>query len=332
MPKSRRTHKKAKKQSTKSKPAYRVKNWSEYNAALKQRGSLTIWFSNDVLSHWRHQGLPQRGAQLYYSDLAIETALTVKLIYHLGLRQTEGLMTSIVQLMGLSLDIPDYSTLCRRQKKLVMHLPASPRQKPIHVVVDSTGVKVYGEGEWKVRQHGLSKRRTWCKLHVAADEASGEILAVELTTHGVDDASQVRPLLAQINAPIAAFSGDGGYDKKKVYRTVAGRAQQQQRPIQINIPPRIDAKIIQHGNSTQTPLARDENLRAIREHGRRLWKEQNGYHRRSLVENTMFRYKTIIGPKLQARLFDSQRREVLLGCRILNRMTALGMPDSYKTV
>lgn len=327
MSKSSRQQKRKKKKSS-----YRLKNWSESNAALKKRGNITLWFSDEALAHWKHQGPPQRGAQFYYSDLAIQTALTVKAIYHLGFRQTEGFLQSVAKLLGVTIDIPDYSTLSRRQKTLVVSLATSSPRKPVHVVVDSTGVKVFGEGEWKVRQHGASKRRTWRKLHVAVNEATGEALAVELTTNSVDDAAEVKLLLAQISTPVSAFSGDGSYDKNKVYKTLAEHAQRQQSAIQINIPPRKDAKIIQHGNSAQVPLARDENLRAIREHGRQCWKEQCGYHRRSLVENFMFRFKTIVGPKFKSRTFEAQQIEVRIGCMILNRMTALGMPDSFKKV
>jgi hypothetical protein len=327
MPQSRHQRKKIKK-----KNSYRLRNWSEYNAALKKRASLTIWLSDEALANWRHQGPPQRGAQYRYSELAIQTALTVKTIYHLGLRQTEGFLQSLAKLFGVEIDVPDYSTLSRRQKTLTVPLAASSPRGPVYVVVDSTGVKVFGEGEWKVRQHGISKRRTWRKLHVAVNEATGEALAVELTTNSVDDAAEVKPLLAQIATPIKAFGGDGGYDKKKVYSTLDERGRQQRTSIQINIPPRKDAKIIQHGNSAHAPLARDENLRAIREHGRQRWKEQCGYHRRSLAETFMFRYKTIIGPQLKARVFAAQQIEIRIGCIILNRMTALGMPDSYKQV
>jgi hypothetical protein len=321
-----------KQKQTKKKSSYRLRNWSEYNDALKKRANITLWFSDEALAHWQHQGPRQRGAQFYYSDLAIQTGLAVKAIYHLGFRQTEGFLQSVAKLMGVAIDIPDYSTLSRRQKSLAVPLATSSPREPVHVVVDSTGVKVFGEGEWKVRQHGVSKRRTWRKLHVAVNEATGEVLAVELTTNSVDDAAEVKPLLAKISTPISAFGGDGSYDKNKVYKTLADRAQQQRTLIQINIPPRKDAKIIQHGNSAQAPLARDENLRAIREHGRRYWKEQCGYHRRSLVENFMFRYKTIVGPKLKSRTFEAQQIEVQIGCMILNRMTVLGMPDSYKKI
>ena len=180
---------------------YKVRNWSSYNKALKQRGSLTIWFPEEAQEDWYYKGAAKRGGQFTYSDLAIETALTIKAVYHLGLRQTEGMITSVVELLGLCLDVPDYSTICRRQGELKISLPVQSHNKPLHIVFDSTGLKVYGEGEWKVRQHGYSKRRTWRKLHLGVDEASGEIQASELSPNQVDDASCVDPLLDQIESP-----------------------------------------------------------------------------------------------------------------------------------
>jgi len=310
------------------KSTYRIQNWAEYNAALRQRGSLTFWFNEDAIAHWNYRGPTHRAAPFQYSDLSIQTILTLMAIYKLQLRQAEGLMLSLIELMHITLAIPDYSTVCRRRKKLPVVLPVRRRSEPLHLVVDSTGVKVYGEGEWKVRQHGYSKRRTWRKLHLAVDEATGEIQAMALTTNSVDDAAEVSSLLSQIQNPIAAFSGDGGYDKHKVYNGLNKRAQEQHAPIRINIPPRQNAKITQHGNSSQPPLARDESLRVIRKVGRKAWKHQSGYHRRSIAESAMFRYKTIIGSRLSARLYESQCTEAMVGCTILNRMLTLGMPKA----
>ncbi len=152
---------------------YRVRNWSAYDQALKQRGSVTLWFAPEAVAAWNYQGAAQRGAQFVYSDLAIETALTLRLIYHLPLRQTEGFVESLLHVMGLDLSTPDHSTLSRRQAGLQVALPINPTQEPIHVVVDSSGLKVYGEGEWKVRQHGWSVRRTGRKLHLGVNEATG---------------------------------------------------------------------------------------------------------------------------------------------------------------
>ena len=307
---------------------YRVRNWSAYDQALKQRGSVTLWFAPEAVAAWNYQGAAQRGAQFVYSDLAIETALTLRLIYHLPLRQTEGFVESLLHVMGLDLSAPDHSTLSRRQEGLSVALPTRPTQEPIHVVVDSSGLKVYGEGEWKVRQHGWSVRRTWRKLHLGVNEATGEIIAQTSTENSVDDAAQVIPLLEQIDAEVAQLGGDGSYDKHKVFKALANPSHPG--PIEPIIALRKDAKIQQHGNCKAAPQARDEILRAIRHKGRKHWKQQRGYHRRSLAETQMFRYKQIIGDKLRARALANQQVESRLGCAILNRMTQLGRPESYK--
>jgi len=309
---------------------YRVKNWAVYDRGLNQRGSLTVWFTPEAIDGWHYPGPPQRGAQFQYSDLAIETALTRRLVYHLPLRQTEGFLESILTLMGLEWKAPDHSTLSRRHSGLDIPLPTRPVGEPIHLVVDSSGLKGYGEGEWKVRQHGWSTRRTWRKLHLGINEATGEIVAETLTLNDVDDASQVDPLLAQVETEVHAMGGDGAYDKRKVFDTLAHPKQRP--PITPIIAPRKDAKIEQHGNCAAPPLARDETIRAIRQQGRKKWKQLSGYHRRSLAETQMYRYKQLIGDRLRARAFPNQRVESRLGCAILNRMIHLGKPDSYALV
>jgi hypothetical protein len=332
--KVKRNHKKKasrkKKVSRKKKASvYRLRNWSEYNQALKQRGDVTFWFSEAAIRNWYYQGPTQQGSQFRYSDLSIQTVLTLKVVYHQTLRQAEGFAKGILDLMGLSLDVPDFSTLSRRQASLKVDLPVQASRRAVHVVVDSTGLKVYGEGEWKVRQYGFSKRRTWRKLHLGVDEATGEFLAVTLTTNSVDDASQVDPLLDQIRRPVSAFGGDGSYDKQKVYETLDNPPHQDE-PIRPIIPPRSNAKIWRHGNCQDTPLPRDEHLRTIRKVGVRRWKQESGYHRRSIAETGVCRYKRIIGPQLWARRLERQQTEVKIGCSILNRMAWLGRPDSYK--
>ena len=328
MPKvSHRSTRDKARRSKQSSSVYRVGNGSAYDQSLKQRGSVTVWFSPDAIQAWAYQGPGQRGAQFLYSDLAIETALTLRLIYHLPLRQTEGFVESIVQLMGLDLSAPDHSTLSRRQRSLQVELATRSVQVPIHVVVDSSGLNVYGEGEWKVRQHGWSVRRTWRKLHLGVNEATGEIVAETLTENSVDEASQVEPLLEQIDDEVETLGSDGGYDKHKVFEALADPPQED--PIQPLIALRKDAKIQQHGHGKAPPLARDQILRAIRKKGRKQWKHQSGYHRRSLAETQRFRYTQIIGDKLRARGLANQQVESRLGCAILNQMTHLGRPESY---
>ena len=191
-------------------------------------------------------------------------------------------------------------------------------------MIDSSGFKVYGEGEWKVRQHGWSKRRTWRKLHLGVDEATGEIVAAVASEAGVSDDNALPDIVAQVEGEIRQVSADGAYDKRQCYDALAERG------ATAVIPPRRDAKIWQHGNCTGAPWQRDENLRAIRRQGRRRWKQDSGYHRRSLAETTFFRCKTIFGPTLRARAFAQQATELFLKAAALNRMTHLGMPDSYR--
>lgn len=315
--------KKNHKQKTKNKPPYRLRNWSQYNQALVQRGSLTIWFSEDVLNQWYYQGPKQRGASFTYTDLVIETALTLKAVFHLGFRQSQGLLGSILLLLGVDLKVPNYSTLCRRQKTLSVDLGVGRAEQARHIVIDSTGLKVYGEGEWKVRQYGYAKRRTWRKLHLGLDESTGEVVACVLTDNATDDAQVVPALLDQVEGEIAAVGADGAYDKRKVYRELTGR---QMVPI---IPPQRNARIWQHGNCKAPPHPRDEALRYIRRHGRKKWKRDSGYHRRSKAENAMYRYKTIFGSSLWARTLENQQVEAQIKSRVLNRMTHLGMPESY---
>jgi hypothetical protein len=197
----------------------------------------------------------------------------------------------------------------------------------MHWVVDSTGLKVYGEGEWQGRQHGFSKRCTWRKLHLGVDEATGQIVAQTLTTHRQDDASQVTPLLAQIKASVKALGGGGAYDKRKVFEALAAPGQGP--PIQPIIPPRKDAKIQQHGNTKAEPLPRDQTIRAIRKQGRRGWKQDSGYHRRSVAETQMSRYKRLLGGTLQARTLPNQQTEAQLGCALLNQLSHLAKPEAY---
>ena len=198
---------------------YRVRNWSEYDRALVNRGSLTIWISEEAIAKWKPEGPKQRGAQKEYSDFAIETALTLKEVFHLTNRGTEGLIGSIFQLMQVDLSVPDHTTLSRRGKDLEVKLPK--RKKIIgHLVVDSTGLKLYGEGEWKMRNHGKSKRRVWRKIHLSVDSESGEIQAGALSEASVSDAEALITMLEEIDQQIENFSGDGAYDKRTVYDNI----------------------------------------------------------------------------------------------------------------
>ena len=308
----------------KTRQTYRLRNWNQYNAALVQRGSLTFWFSDEMISNWlNHLKSGKPGRPITYADSAILCMATLQEVFHLNLRSTKGLFLSLMRMMNLDLSIPDYSTLCRRRQTLQVELPRIHRSQSLHVLVDSTGVKVFGEGEWKVRQHGYSKRRTWRKLHLGVDEASGEIVAAVLATNNFTDGQMLPDLLEQIDDDIEQVTGDKAYDKRNCYEAIKARQ------AQAAIPPQKGAHIWQHGNSKTQRLMRDENLRRIRAVGRKKWKKEVGYHRRSLAETTMFRMKMIFGERVSARKFEGQAAQMLVRCAALNGMTQMGMPDSY---
>lgn len=307
-----------------TKRTYRLRNWSQYNKALVQRGSLTVWISEDVLSAWHNQTRTgRRGKPADYTDIAILCMATLEEVYGLPLRATEGLTRSVVKLLGVELSVPDYTTLCRRRRTLSVELPRLRKSEPLHMVVDSTGIKVYGEGEWKVRQHGYSRRRTWRKLHLGVDEATHEFVAVVVTTNDFKDSQLLEDLLAQVADEIKQVSADGAYDSRNCYDAIRDRK------ARAAIPPQKRAKIWQHGNTKAERHIRDENLREIRRKGRREWKRESGYHRRSLAETQVFRVKMIFGERVRARKFEGQAAQMLVRCATLNRMTHLGMPDSY---
>lgn len=306
------------------KKRYRVRNWSQYNKSLVKRGSLTLWFDEESIKKWHEVGKKKgRGRPRRYADIAIQCMLTLKSVFDLPLRATQGLVESLIKLLNLPIEVADYSTVCRRQKHLDIKLQKKNRNESLHGVFDSTGLKVFGEGEWKVRQHGYSKRRTWRKLHLGVDEANGEIIASVLTTNDFGDGEILPDLIKQIDTPLSQASGDGAYDSFENYDLL------HQHGAKVTIPPRKNSKTRQHGNCKSPPLFRDEVIRAVRKLGLAEWKKKNGYHRRSIAETTMFRFKQIFGDNLQAILFESQAVEAFVKCNALNKMTSLGMPDSY---
>ena len=295
-----------------------VRNWREYNESLVARGSITFWFSEEALANWYHEnGMGKRGRPFTYSDRAMETFLTIRELLRLPYRQTEGFVRGMLALVADGLNVPDFTSAAKRAAKLGITLPVLPRQGHVDIVLDSTGLKVFGEGEWKVRQHGPSKRRTWRKLHLAIDPDTQEIVAEVLTTNAGHDADQAAALLAEVPGKIKSVIADGCYDKWKVYDAIDRRGA---RP---KIVPRHDAKIKRHANTAGPRLARDEAIRMIRRVGRKSWKKRIGYHCRSLVETAVFRFKTIFGPKLKNRKLPNQRTEARLRCKILNCFTHL---------
>jgi len=293
-----------------------VRNWREYNESLVARGSITIWFSDEALRSWYHvNGEGKRGRPFTYSDSTMETFLTIRELLRLPYRQTEGFVRSILALVAEGLNVPDFTSAAKRAAKLGITLPVLPRRGRVDIVLDGTGLKVFGEGEWKVRQHGPSKRRTWRKLHLAVDPETQEIVAEVLTTNAGHDADQAEALLDAVSGRINSVTADGAYDKWKVYDAIERRGA---RP---KIAPRHDAKIKRHANAAGPRLARDEAIRMIRRMGRKNWKRLIGYHCRSLAETAFSRLKTIFGPILKNRLLLNQATEVRLRCKILNHFT-----------
>jgi Transposase DDE domain len=309
----------------KNKPIYRIRNWAEYDTSLRRRGSLTFWISQELIENWTTQEKSGgRGASPTYMDAAIETLAVVKYLFGQASRQAEGLLSSIFELMKVSLPVPDHTTLSRRLARLDVRLPVQHKEQARHLVCDSTGVKVYGEGEWKVRVHGYSKRRTWRKLHLCVDEETREIIVAGGSTNSVSDGEMLPEMLAEVGDEVRQVSCDGIYDQRKCYEAIKGVS------ARAAIPPRRGARIWQHGNTKAERHVRDENLRSIRKKGRKVWKEDVGYHRRSLAETTVFRYKITFGDKSQSRKIENQFTEMFIKCAVLNKMVHLGMPQSYK--
>jgi hypothetical protein len=254
------------------KQRYQVTNWAECDAALRQRGSLTIWFSDEAVAAWHAEPRTTRGGQPHYSTLAIRTALTLRAVFRLALRQTEGLIGSVLQLLGLDLPVPDHSTLSRRAETLEVPKPCPSARGSVHLLVDSTGLRLCGPGEWLIEKHRTQRRRAWRKLHIGVDAETGQILASELTPHDVDDGSQVEPLLDQITDPLASLIGDGAYDQTGTYSAVAERYPD----ADVIVPPRSTAVPSEMAEST--PIQRDLHLQSIAEHGRIGWQKSSGLH------------------------------------------------------
>lgn len=314
---------------SKKKDKYRIRNWRQYNQSLVNRGSITFWFNEAAIAKWYSvERSNQPGRPDTYSDDAIRCGLIIKAVFRTALRALQGFLQSIIKILGLDLVCPHYSAFSRRAKEL--QIPMRRFLKPgekLNIVFDSTGLKVYGEGEWKVRKHGYSKRRTWRKVHVGMCVETGQVVVSAVTSNDVSDDEAMLAMMATLgDVKIGNVLGDGAYDKTDVRQfihDVGGR--------QI-IPPKRTAKQ-QRKNPLLALKERDNAIQRIKdlgEEGRAKWKEETGYHQRSLVETHMFRHKTILGDRLTARKAETQATEVAIKCDALNRMTELGMPNSYK--
>ncbi|WP_376967668.1 IS5 family transposase (plasmid) [Azospirillum sp. A26] len=308
------------------KARYRVENWAAYDAALRRRGDLTIWVTPEAIATWTPPASGRRGRPTRYSDVAIEAGLMLRLAFGRPWRQTEGLLSSLMRLLGLDLPVPDHTTYSRRSADLKVASALSRTDGPVNVVIDSTGLKVFGKGEWQLEKHGGQARRSWKKLHLAVDPDTGEILASELTTTQDGDASLVGPLLDQIKRPIGTVLADSAYDGEPVYCAVAAHTPD----AEMIIPPRSTA--VPSEAAADAPGQRDHHIRRIAERGRQGWQRDVRYGRRSLGEVAMMRYKQLIGRTLRARNLPAQQVEAAYGCKVMNIMTSLGMPASRKGV
>jgi hypothetical protein len=303
---------------------FRVKNWAAYDAGLRRRGSLTLWITPEVLDGWQAARRTTPGGQSSYSGLAIETGMMLRLAFHLALRQTEGLMASIFALLNVPLTTPDHSTLSRRARTMSISRGCILPDGPIHLLIDSAGLKVFGAGEWLQEKHGAKARRTWKKLHLAVDADTGMIMASTLTGNDIGDPSQVAPLLDQIDAAIASVTADGAYDGMPTYHIVAGHGED----VRVIIPPHVTAVL--SADAKHNPSQRDQHILSIAARGRLGWQEETDYGQRALVETSMGRYKALIGPRLRARSFSGQQAEAAVGVAVLNRMLDAGSPDSVR--
>ena len=305
-----------------AKSQYRIRNWPEYEDGLRNRGDLTVWLSDAALDAWRAPASGKPGGQRTYSDLAVEAALTIRMVFHLPLRQTEGFLRSLADLLELELPVPDHTTLSRRLKNLGnLRFRRLAADGPIHLLIDSTGLRIHVGHLRKP-----PKRRVWRKLHLAVNADTGEVLASDLTNRRTADCVRVPGLLDQIDDRVASLLADGAYDAGAVYEAVQGKGDGSR--VTVLIPPGRGAQ----PSSVRSPgqRERNRNIRSVRKLGRHEWYTNSGYSRRSLVENTVFRYKSILGHRMRSRSLDNQRVEVGLACKILNTMTSLGMPDSVK--
>ena len=306
------------------KARYRVQNWREYDAALRRRGDLTVWVTPAAMAAGKPPHSGRCGRPQKYSEIAIETGTMLRLAFGRPWRQTEGMLASILRLLGLDLPVPDHTTFSRRSANLTVTKALSTVRGPVNVVIDSTGLKVFGAGEWQREKHGGKGHRTWRKLHLAVDPETGEILASELTTTEDGDASQVGPLLDQFSGSIASVTADGAYDGEPVYRAIAERDP----AAAVIIPPRSTA--VPSNTAGTAPTQRDWHLQMIQARGRLGWQKAVNYGRRSLGEVAMMRYKTLIGRRLHARTLSTQKTEAAAGCKVINIMTQLGMPMSQR--
>ena len=305
-----------------SKPSparYRTTNWPEYNAALRRRGSLLVWLDRET--DWLASPSGRPGRPETFSDAAIHFCLAIKVLFGLALRQPVGLVASLLRMAGLEdWPVPDFSTLCRRQKTVSIQIPFRRAGGDLNLLVDSTGVKMRGDGEWQVRRHGPGRRRQWRKVHLAMDTATGDIRGVEFTFSQRGDSPVLPDLLAQIPAdqPIGTVTADGAYDTRTCYAAIAERGGTAVIPIRKN-----GCRWKEDGPAAR---ARNENLQTTRHFGRAFWKRLTRYQTRSRIEAQMRRLKAF-GERIASKDPDRQAAEIHTRIALMNRLEALGRAE-----
>jgi hypothetical protein len=277
-----------------------------------------LWISEEAIEAWVPSSNGRRGAPQRYSELAIETALTLRLLFHLPLRQAEGFLRSLFDLMGLELEAPDHTSLSRRSRALSVQLDAPQRRQGTHLIVDSSGLSIVGEGEWAATKHGRKGKRGWRKLHIGVDRA-GVIVAQVLTDIGGEDSVTGVELIEATAGKIKSVTGDAAYETRGIYNAAEARGGT------VVVPP-TRAAVVNH-RKPRTP-SRDRAIRRVERLGRWRWKKESGYHQQGRVENTFFRYKSILGDRLRSRNWAAQETEAIVACKLLNRLKAIGHPRS----
>lgn len=287
----------------KYKTKFSVTNWADYDQALAQRGNITLWISPCAIQAWRAKASGPRGAPQKYSDLAVETALTLRRLFRLPLRQAEGFLRSMLDLMDLSLEAPDHTTLSRRGKDLRIDLGLVTSKKPLHLIIDSTGLSIVGEGEWAEAKHGGRGKRGWRKLHLGVDRA-GMVRAQVLSDSSCDDANTGFKVIKKAKGKLSSVTGDAAYDTVAVCEQADSRGAGA-----VVLPTRTASPSGRRPRSTE----RDKMIRGIAKAGHRRWKRESGYDRQGTVENAFFRYKSMLGNRLHARRLAVQKAESAFG-------------------
>lgn len=295
-----------------------IRNWSEYNRALIRRGDFSVWLPEERVSFWRARKKRGFGRPRIYADAAIACALTIRAVYRLSLRATQGLLESLIRDLGLGIPCPDYTTLCRRSRSVQIS-PKVRRGPPIALVFDASGLKVFGSGEWRQLRQALCKRRSWRKIHIGLDVSTQEAMVIGMSTKEKGDGQMLPELLDLLKGEVCEVLGDGGYDTVECYRAIHAKG------AQAIIPPRRGARA--HGAPFLSDRDRAIDRIGRQRRGRRRWKQEARYHRRSLVETFFSRWKTILGSDLRSRRWDTQNTECVIKAAILNRMAELGLPD-----